>query len=163
MSRLVALSSTIRMRGGSCTILLPTGAQRSVFADFGEQRPRAERLRHIGVAAGGARLRLVAAQRIRGDDDDRDVLEGGIGLDAAGRLVAVENRELNVHEDHVGTMRGRGRKRLRAVADLDDLVSGMGKKIAKNRTIVLLILDHKNASGHMWPTCCWTLTGTLMK
>jgi hypothetical protein len=98
-----------------------------------------KRLRHIGIAAGGARLRLVAAQCIGSDDDDRDALEGGVGLDAAGGLIAVENRKL------------------------DDLVPGMGKKIAKNCTIVLLILDHKNASGHMWPTCCWTLTGILMK
>src|ERR1700674_4314911 len=77
---------------------------RGVFANLGEQRPRTVRLCHIGVAAGGARLALVAAQRIGGDDDDGDVLQRRIGLDAAGRLVAVEKWELNVHKDHIGMM-----------------------------------------------------------
>jgi hypothetical protein len=141
----------------------PDRRSRRVFADLSEQRPRAEGLCHIGVAAGGACSGLVAAQRIGGDDNDRNTSQRRVSLDAAGRLVAVEERELNIHEDHIGLMRGRGRQRRLAVANLEYFVPGIGKKIAKNYTIILLILDHENAFGHMCPTCCSTLTGTSMK
>src|SRR6516225_4503316 len=120
MSRLVSWSSsTIRMRGGSY-ILVRRRSSTSVFTNFGEQCLRAVRLCHIGVAAGGERLGLVATQCIGGDDDDGDVFERRICLDAACSLVAVEKRELNVHEDHIGTLRSGGAQRLLAVADLED-------------------------------------------
>jgi hypothetical protein len=63
--------------------------------------PSGCRLCHIGVAAGGARLRLVAAQCIGGDDDDGDVFQRRICLDTACSLVAVEKRELNVHQPRI--------------------------------------------------------------
>src|ERR1700687_4196428 len=60
-------------------------------------------------------------------------------------------------------MRACGGQRLLAVADLNDVVAGMGEKIAEDEPIVLLVLDHKNAFGHAFPTCCSTLIGTLTK
>src|SRR5258708_25609072 len=60
-------------------------------------------------------------------------------------------------------MRGSGDQRLLAIADLDDVESGMGKKITEDLPIVLLVLDHKNAFGHAFPTCCSTLTGPSKK
>src|SRR6202166_3563819 len=60
-------------------------------------------------------------------------------------------------------MRACGGQRLLAVADLDDVVAGMGEKIAEDAPIVLLVLDHKNAFGHAFPTCCSILIGTLRK
>src|SRR6516225_2457592 len=160
MSRLVSWSSTIRMRGGSCMNLARDRNSACIFTNFGEQCLRAVRLCHIGVAAGGPRLGLVAAQCIGGDDDDGDVFQRRIGLDTACSLVAVEKRKLNVHEDHIGTLRGGGAQRLLAVTDLDDLESSMAKKIAKDPPIVLLVLDHQNAFSHASPTCCSTSTGT---
>jgi hypothetical protein len=106
-----------------------------IFTNFGEQCPRAVRLCHIGVAAGGARPGLVAAQCIGGDDNDGDVVQHRIRLDTAGRLVAVKKRELNVHQDDIGTMRGSGSQRLLAVADLDDLESGVAQEIAEDPPI----------------------------
>ena len=44
-----------------------------IFADFRQQGARAVGLGHIGVAARRAGLVLVAAQRIRGDGDDRNI------------------------------------------------------------------------------------------
>jgi hypothetical protein len=108
-------------------------------------------------------LDLVATQCIGRDNNDGDVFQRWICFDAAGRLVAVEKRELNIHEDHIRSMRGSGGQRLLAVANLEDLVPGMGEKIAEDPPIVLLVLDHKNAFGHAFPTCCSTLTGTLTK
>ena len=75
MSRLVSLSSTIRIRGGLCMVMPDCGRYRHVLADLRQQRARAVGLGDIGVAAGGARLALVAGQRIGGDDDDRNALE----------------------------------------------------------------------------------------
>ena len=47
---------------------------RSVFADFGEECLWAVRLANVGVAAGGARLGLDAAERMGGDDNDWEAL-----------------------------------------------------------------------------------------
>ena len=77
--------------------------------------------------------------------------------------VAIEKRELNVHEDRIGMVRRSGGDRLLAVADLDDVKSAMDEKMAEDLPVVLLVLDHKNAFGHAFPTCCSTLTGTFMK
>jgi hypothetical protein len=63
---------------------------------------------------------------------------GLVSLDAAGRLVAVEKRELNVHKDDIGMMRGSGGQRPLAVSDLEDFVPGMDKQIAEDTSIVLL-------------------------
>src|SRR6202158_6512400 len=56
-----------------------------------------------------------------------------------------------------------GGQRPPGVAHLRDVVAGMGEKIAEDAPIILLVLDHKNAFGHAFPTCCSTLTGTFMK
>src|SRR6516225_4931575 len=62
-----------------------------------------------------------------------------------------------------GTMRGSGGQRLLAVADLNDFESGVVKKVTDDLPIVLLVLDHQNAFGHAFPTCCSTSTGTSRK
>ena len=118
-----------------------------IFTNFGEQCPRAVRLCHVGVAAGGARPGLVAAQCIGGDDNDGDMFQRRIRLDTAGRLVAVEQRKLNVHEDDIGMVGDRGGQRLLAVADLDDVESGMAEEIAEDSPIVLLVLEWRQMSG----------------
>jgi hypothetical protein len=72
-------------------------------------------------------------------------------------------RELNVHEDNIGTLRSSGGQRLLAVTDLDDLESGMAEEIADDPPIVLLVLDNKNALCHAFPTHCSTSSGTSRK
>src|ERR1700722_16633301 len=91
------------------------------------------------------------------------MLECWIGLDQLRRLVTVEKRKLNVHQDHVRTMFDRGGECLFAVVDLDDLISGMGEKIAQDRSVIFLIFHDKDALGHASPACCSTLMGTSMK
>jgi hypothetical protein len=61
-----------------------------ILFDLGQELSRAERLRHIVVAAGEPRFFFIAAQGVGSDNDDRDRLEIGIGLDTARRLVAVD-------------------------------------------------------------------------
>src|SRR5258707_15505274 len=98
----------VRQEATASSSWSPDCSSRCVFANFGEQGPGAVRLSHVGVATSGTRLGLVAAQCIGGDDNDRDVLQRRISLDAAGRLVTVEKRKLNVHKDHIGMMRSSG-------------------------------------------------------
>src|ERR1051326_4625455 len=114
MSRLVSLSSTMRIRCGSYIAMpMSFGAQpirdlRQILPDRRQELTRTERLGEVGIAARLACFALVAAQRIRCDHDDRDRAQRRIGLEPAGRLVAVEDRQLNVHEDQVGPLRRRG-------------------------------------------------------
>src|SRR5206468_6919198 len=65
------------------------------LADLGQERARTERLRHVGIGAGGKGLGVVAAERVRGDDDQRGRAERGVGLDPARGFVAVDARELD--------------------------------------------------------------------
>ena len=78
-------------------------------------------------------------------------LERRIGLDPARRLVAVDDRKLDVHQDQVGPLLGDGGQRLLAVLGLDHLVAGAGQQIAQDLPVVLLVLDHQNALAHGWP------------
>src|ERR1041385_1722253 len=100
MSRFMGLSSTIRMSGGVLTSGSPGSLQ--IFADLGEEGARTVRLGDVRAAPRLDRLLLVAGQRVGRDRDDRDVGEGGIGADAPRGLVAVDARELDVHQDEVG-------------------------------------------------------------
>src|SRR5947207_1937279 len=162
MSRLVSLSSTIRMRGGLC---MATSRQTlvQIFPHLRQQGARTERLGHIGVAAGGTGLLLIATQCVGGNDDDRDRLELGIGFEATRRLVAVENGELDVHQDQVRPMFLGLLQRLHAVFRDKHFVSGIRQKIAKNLPIVFLVLDHEYALRHVCPACRSTVTGTVTK
>src|SRR5712692_9090948 len=98
MSRFASLSSTTRMRGGSCMARAPSAQE---LAHFGQQLTRTEGLGDIPVAAGCLGLRLVARKCIGRDGDHWDVLKLGLRLDAARRLVAVKDRKLDVHQDEV--------------------------------------------------------------
>src|SRR5262249_46246813 len=80
---------------------------RQELLHHGEDLARAEWLGDVAVATGFQRFRFVARECIGRDRDDRDVLGGRIGADAARRLVAVEHRQLDVHQDQVGALAGR--------------------------------------------------------
>src|SRR5262245_41444917 len=95
MSTFSGLSSATSSRGGVLT------ASSEVRAELAEERARTEGLGHVRVAAGGERLLVVAGERVRRDGDDRDRAQPGIGLDPARDLVAVDPRQLDVHEDEI--------------------------------------------------------------
>src|SRR5258705_11942902 len=98
MSRLVALSSTTRMRGG-LFIAAPRKALWHILPDFGQQSPRAKGFSHIRITPGCASLVLIAAQDIGRHNYDRNRAQCRIGLDAARCLVAVKHREREVRQD----------------------------------------------------------------
>src|SRR6202035_5883859 len=122
---------------------------------------RTIRLCDIGVAAGGARFGLIAAQRVRSHDDDRNGFEIGVGLDAPRRLIAVEQRQLNVHENEIGAFRLRRGYTCFAVAGFAHGVAGAGEKIAQDLAVVFLILNDENPLAHGRPAWCSTRNGTV--
>ena len=63
------------------------------------RRARVDRLGDVAVAAGGARLLLVALHRVGGQGDDHDVARRGVGLQPPGQLEAVHAGQLDVHQD----------------------------------------------------------------
>ena len=132
-----------------------------VFPDLCQEGSRTVRLGDVGVAARRPRLGLVAAQRIGRDRDDRDCAQRRIGLEAARNLVAVEQRQLDVHQDQVRPLRRCGGERLHAVLGQDDLVSDAGEQVAQDPLVVRLILDHQDAPAHTRPSCCSTRTGSV--
>ena len=127
----------------------------------GEQLARAEGLCDIVVRTRRPRLRIVAAQRIGGDDDDRDVPEFGARLDAACRLVAVQLRHLDVHEDEVGTVRTGQADPLLAGRGLDQLEADARQEIAEDPAIVFLIFDHQDAFAHVGALRIAACTGSV--
>src|SRR5215471_11065158 len=162
MSRLVVPSSTTRMPDYAWRGLIG-GPRRSsqILLDLGQELARAEGLRHVVVAAGEPRLLLVTAQRIGRDHDDGDRLEIGIGLDTPRRLVAVEQRQLDIHEDQVGAARLRGCHRVLAVLGFDQVEARPGEEIMQDLSGVLLVFDHENAFLHVRSISAKALTGRL--
>src|SRR5262245_37816056 len=134
---------------------------RQELADLGQQLARAVGLGHISVAPGGARLALVARERIRGHDNDRDGTGRRVGFEPARGFVAVHHRQLNVHQDQVGALSADRGERFLTVLRLDQLVTGVTQEIAQDLPVVHLILDHQDACAHQCPTCFSTLTGTV--
>jgi hypothetical protein len=102
----------------------------------------------IAVASRRERLRIVAGQSVGGDGNDRNVAQVRIGLDPSRRLIAVDYRQLNVHQNEVGPALGRHRHALLAVDSLQYLETGIGEQIIENAPVVLGILDDEDALGH---------------
>src|SRR5712691_10602378 len=136
-------------------------SSRHVLADLGEERARAERLGDVGVAAGLARLDVVAAQRIGGDGDDGDPAERRVGLDPARGLVTIEPRQLYVHEDQVRVVRARHRDAVLSSQRLDHLVAGGREEITDDPSVVLVVLDQQDAPAHVISTMRSTRTGRV--
>src|SRR3954468_22238856 len=100
-----------------------------VCFDGGKKLAGTIRLRNVGIAAGGARLFLVSAQRIRRHHDDRYVLQGGTALDATSRLVSVEHGKLNVHQNQVRTAFRNGGKGFLSVHGFVEVEPGAAEEV----------------------------------
>ena len=79
--------------------------------------------------------------------------ERRVGLDAPRRLVAVDARKLDVHEDEVRLLRRGRRVRALAVMRLDHVVARGAQQVAQDLPVVLVILDDQDALGHAVPPC----------
>src|SRR5262245_53535657 len=131
-------------------------------ADEAQYLHRTIGLRDIAVAAGRPRLLLVPLHRERTHRNNRRYRKSGIGLDLAGSVVAIEKRELDVHQDHVWAMGARLGHAVRAVHGLDHNVTGGGEKIPEDGAEIFLVLDDQNALRHALPPAAAAWTGSSM-
>ena len=81
------------------------------------------------------------------------MLQFGVALDAAGGLVAVDERKLDVHQDQVGSLRSRHRERLLAVVGFNHQKASACEQVAKDLPIVLLILNDEYRLVHYRAAC----------
>ena len=130
------------------------------FVDLCKQLAGAVGIGHVGVAAGGFRFGLVACQRIRRNDDDRNRFQFGIGLHPPCSFVAVHDWQLNVHQDQVGPVLGAW-----ATAASPSWASSISidaaQEVAQDLPVVFLVFDHEDTFAHAGSTCRSTLRGTL--
>src|SRR5262249_30531464 len=91
-----------------------------------EQIHGAVRFGHIVVAAGGTRLLFVPLHSEGTHGNDRDCAETRQRLDLPRRVIAIEHRQLDVHEHEIGMFGGRLDNALGAVHGLDHGVAGGG-------------------------------------
>src|SRR6266540_4415851 len=130
------------------------------LANLRQELARAVWLADIAVAARLAAFVFITAQGIRRDGDDRDRAQCRVCLNAACCLVAVHAGKLNVHQDETRPLPRYGRYRFLAGLCLRHLVVRALEQIAKDLTVILLILDHQNEPAHAGLVCCSTVTGS---
>src|SRR6266700_6059938 len=132
-----------------------------ILTNFRQELARADGLSDIGIATRRASLVVIPAQGMSGDRDDGNGMQHRVGLQAPSGLVAVENGQLNVHEDEVRPVRFRRGKSCLAVHGFDHFEIGAREQIAQDFPIVFLILDHQDALAHDFPACASTRTGRV--
>jgi len=116
-----------------------------------QELTRAARLGNVGVATRCACRVSLPGQRIRSYRDDGDRSQYRVSLEAAGSLITVNARQLNIHENEVRPMRRRRSKSRLAVRRLDDLEISAREQIPQDLPIVQLIFDHQDAPAHDGP------------
>src|SRR6266487_5441347 len=135
--------------------------RRQVLTDHRQELTRAVGLGNVGIATSGTSLAIIPGQRIRGDDDDGDDMQHRVGLETARGLIAIDARQLDVHEDEVRPVRRRRCQARLAVHRFDHLEIGAREQIPQDFPIVFLILDHQDALGHNCPAWGSTRTGSV--
>src|SRR5580704_6838676 len=136
---------------------------REEFAHFGEELARAEGFGDIAVATGFPGLGLVSGEGVGSDRDDRYPGQLRDRADLAGRLVAVDHRELDVHQDQVGPVGLRHRHSLGAVHRLEEFIVKAGQQVADDLPIVLGVLDDQDALAHAASIISSTWTGSTTR
>src|SRR5262249_38312218 len=133
-----------------------------VLTNFCQQVARAVRLRHVVITSRCSRYTFFPIQRMRGDGDDGDRSQRGIGLDLARDRVAVHDRQVNTHQDEIGPLLRDSCERLLGVFGLGDFTIDTAKHIANNLAIIFLVLHHQYAFAHAaGSTCRSTTTGSV--
>src|SRR5262249_2960336 len=88
-----------------------------------------------------------------------DCTQGRIALDAARRLVAVDHRKLDVHQDQIGPFLLCELHALLPVRGLDQLITGRAQNITQDGTVIFLVFDDEDALAHGAPLRCSALPG----
>src|SRR5262249_47870667 len=83
--------------------------------------------------------------------DDRHLRQFRYRADAPRRLVAVDARQLDVHQDEVGLLALGRRDALDAVHRVDQVVAGGGQEVKNDLPVILGVFDDENAFCHAVP------------
>src|SRR5438046_2448346 len=132
------------------------------LVDQRHQIARAVRLGQIGRRARVHRAPVVAAQRERGHDHERDLGGAGIGAQLARGVEPGQLGQLDVHEDEVGQLALRHRDSLLAIGGLQQLDRRPAQQLPHDFPIVLVVLDveHGPVPHESSPSVC---RGTVKK
>ncbi len=77
------------------------------------------------------------------------------------RRVAVHDRQLDIHQDEIGSLFRHSRECLLAILRFHDFIISRGKHIANDLAVILLVLHHQNKLAHAVPACRSTRTGSV--
>src|SRR5262245_46715272 len=102
----------------------------------------------VVVAAGGARFLLIPLHGKGADGNDGCLCQARIRFDLPGGLVAVEDRELDVHENEIRARRFGCANPLLSVGSLHDRIAGTAEEVAQDAAQVVLVLDYKDTLAH---------------
>src|SRR5688572_9462403 len=137
---------------GGLDVSSRTPKQTNLFSegapDHAQQLHRAVGLGHVMVAAGSPRLLLVALHGKRAHGNHWNPFQIRVGLDPPGRLIAVEHRHLDVHQDEIGPVGLGTCYPGLAVGGLQHRIARAGEEGAQDAAQVLLVLDDEDALGH---------------
>src|SRR6476661_9988641 len=139
---LAGTSSTTRIRA-DIQIPLPDKSPNG-FNEFADR----DRLRQIRLAATFADPLLVALHRERRYRDHRDRAQRRIVLDPARHFEAGNLRELDIHQDEIGTQLAHEIERLETVAGARGLIAVRFQQIAKELHIELVVLHDQDGFCH---------------
>src|SRR6516162_5890873 len=118
------------------------------FDEFGHRN----RLGQIGLASAFADALLVALHRKRSHRDHRNGLELGVFLEPLGHFESGDFRQLNVHQDQVGTVLAGEIERLDAVARADGIVAVSLQQIVEELHVELVVLHDHHGLRHGRPS-----------
>src|SRR6516165_6636631 len=111
-----------------------------------------DRLRQIGLATGFPDALLVAPHRKGGHRDHRNSLELGVLLEPLGHLEPGNFRQLNVHQDQIGTVLAGEIECLDAVARADGMVAISLQQIVEELHVELVVLHDHHGLRHCRPS-----------
>src|SRR5438034_4990760 len=132
------------------------------LADQRQQVPRAVRLGQVRRGASGHGTPVVAPQRERRHDHDRNIRRAGIGPEPAGGVEPRQLRQLDIHEDEVGQLALRHGDPLLAIRRLQQPVGRPAQQLPDDLPVVLVVLDveHRPLVHPRPPSAC---RGTVKK
>src|SRR5262247_1826257 len=121
-------------------------------ADGFDELGHGDRLRQIGLATGFADALLVAPHRKGGHREHRNSLELGVLLEPLGHFEPGNFRQLNVHQDQVGTVLAGEIECLDAVARADGMVAISLQQIVEELHVELVVLHDHHGLRHCRPS-----------
>src|SRR5438034_1247696 len=132
------------------------------LADQRQQVPRAVRLGQVRRGASVHGTPVVAAQRERRHDHERNMRRAGIGPEPAGGVEPRQLRQLDIHEDEVGQLALRHGDPLLAIRRLQQPVGRPAQQLPDDLPVVLVVLDveHRPLVHPRPPSAC---RGTVKK